>query len=329
MTQPRETLVSISDTPYYHLISRCVRRTFLCGIDHETGKNYEHRRQWIEDRLRILSSLFAIDLCSYAVMSNHIHLVVKLCPEQSDNWTTDEILQRWTSIFKGPLLVQKWLKGEAMIPAEKDIVIDIAEVYRKRLTSLSWLMKCLNEPIARAANKEDQCTGHFWESRFKSQALLTEEALLSCMAYVDLNPVRAGMAATPEDSDHTSIKERLQPRFDLTRAVELQVQQHALQSFDLNSGLAIKPLAAFEGSVNQTQQHGILFSLEEYLKLVDYTGRLVHPNKRGAISESTPPILQRLNLDTKAWLEQATKFEYCYQKQFAKPRRTRTRTLVA
>jgi len=72
MTQAREAIVSITGTPYYQLIARCVRRTFLCGIDHETCKNHERRRQWIEDRLRILSSLFAIDLCSYSVMSNHI-----------------------------------------------------------------------------------------------------------------------------------------------------------------------------------------------------------------------------------------------------------------
>jgi REP element-mobilizing transposase RayT len=159
MTLPKKNLVSVEDTPYYHLISRCVRRTYLCGVDHITGKRYEHRP-------RMLPSLFDIDLCSYAVMSNHIHIVAKLCPKQSEHWTTDEILQRWTSLFKGPLLVQWSLKGESLISAEHNMVSEIADVYRKRLSSLSWFMTCLNEPIARAANKEDKCTGHFWDRFF-------------------------------------------------------------------------------------------------------------------------------------------------------------------
>jgi hypothetical protein len=158
------------------------------------------------------------------------------------------------------------------------------------------------------------------KSRFKSQALLSEEALLSCMAYVDLNPVRANMADTPEASEHTSIKERLKPQFDLESAVKLQVKQQCLQRFVITAGLVPKPLAKFEGNIIQKDQLGILFSLEDYLKLVDYTGRLIHPKKRGGISEALPPILNRLNLDQKEWLEQATKFEHHYQKKFAKPR---------
>jgi REP element-mobilizing transposase RayT len=161
---------------------------------------------------------------------------------------------------------------------------------------------------------------HVIKSRFKSQTLLSEEALLSCMAYVDLNPVRANMAATPETSEHTSIKERIQPKFDLETAVKRQIKQQALHSFDANAGLTIKPLAKFEGNITQKRQEGILFSLSDYLELVDYTGRMLEPNKRGAISETLPPILTRLNLNSKQWLEQATTFESCYQKQFSKPR---------
>jgi REP element-mobilizing transposase RayT len=319
MTQARETLVSISDTPYYHVVSRCVRRTFLCGVDKHTGKDYQHRRQWIEDRIRILSSIYAIDICAYSVMSNHLHIVVKLCPEQSDNWTMDEILRRWTSLYRGPLIIQKYLRGEAIPGVEHSMALEFAELYRERLTSLSWFMKCLNEPIAREANKEDGCTGHFWEARFKSQALLTEEALLSCMAYVDLNPVRAAMAETPETSDYTSIKERLNPAFQLVHAVEQQIEHQCLQGFDLG----LKPLTRFECTTDKVQTE-IQFNLENYLELVDYTGRILHPGKRGKMPANIPSLLERLNLTQKAWLEQSTQFERKYQTRFARPKRRAT-----
>ena len=108
MTRPRKQLISLSDTPYYHVVSRCVRRAYLCGIDPFTGNDYQHRRQWIENRIRILSSLFAIDICAYAVMSNHIHLAVKLCPQELERLSNADIVERWTSLFKGPLLIQRW-----------------------------------------------------------------------------------------------------------------------------------------------------------------------------------------------------------------------------
>jgi REP element-mobilizing transposase RayT len=312
MTRPRKELISVQDTPYYHVVSRCVRRAYLCGEDHVSGKNYEHRRQWIEDRIRILSSIFSLDICAYAVMSNHLHIAIKLCPDKTEKLSNTEVLTRWTALFKGPSLVQKWQSGEQLHPAELQAVNDCIMVYRKRLSSLSWFMKCLNEPIARQANQEDGCTGHFWQSRFKSQALLTEEALLSCMAYVDLNPVRAKMATSPEQSAHTSIKERINPSINLADAVREQINLQALNHFDL----PLKPLLAFEGNVIEREQSGILFSLKDYLELVDYTGRIIRSNKRGAISNQLPPILQRLNIDAETWLENSTGFEKNYHTKF-------------
>jgi REP element-mobilizing transposase RayT len=317
MTRPRKELVSVQDTPYYHIVSRCVRRSFLCGLDHSTGKDYEHRRQWIEDRIRILSSLFSIDICAYAVMSNHLHIVIKLCPTQAQNWSNTEVVTRWLSLFKGPLLIQQWQSGEPLSKAQLDTVSDMIEVYRERLANLSWFMKCLNEPIARQANQEDKCTGHFWESRYKSQALLTEEALLSCMAYVDLNPIRADIAKTPEDSKHTSIKERINPEFNSTSAIDSQKALLALQYFQS----PVKPLAQFEGNIRNEEQQGILFSLEDYLTLVDMTGRILRDDKRGAISAHLPPILERLEINQEEWLNNATQFERLYHKKFARKRR--------
>jgi REP element-mobilizing transposase RayT len=247
MTRPRKELVCLDDTLYYHVTSRCVRRTFLCGIDTATGANYEHRRQWIENRIRILASIFAMDVCAYAVMSNHYHITLKHCPEEVEQWSDADVIERWTSLYKGPIPVQKWRAGETLTPADLQTVTDCIADYRQRLCNLGSFMKCLNEPIARQANKEDNCKGHFWQARYSSQALLTEEALLSCMVYVDLNPVRAGIATTPEESDHTSIQERVNPRFNLEEAIHQQIEQQSLQCFELK----LKPLPHFEGGFSQ------------------------------------------------------------------------------
>lgn len=328
MPQPRKALVSIEDTPYYHIVSRCVRRTFLCGEDSQTGKSYEHRRAWIENRIRLLSSIFTIDVCAYAVMSNHYHLVVKLSPEESKDWTDLDVVTRWRSLFKGTYLVQKWLAKESLTKAEQLTTTETINSYRKNLTSLSWFMKCLNEPIARMANKEDECTGHFWEARFKSQALLTEKALLCCMAYVDLNPARAdmekGSGNAPETSAYTSIKERVQQTFNLNEAITQQLSQNYLLDFTL----PLKPLKEFSGNLKQEEQVGILFSLEQYLQLVDTTGRVIRDDKRGRIDENLPPILERLSLSQEQWFEHVTQFEVNYQKYFAKKRRSRNKILV-
>jgi hypothetical protein len=138
------------------------------------------------------------------------------------------------------------------------------------------------------------------------------------MAYVDLNPVRADMAPTPEASDHTSIKERIKPQFNIASAIETQKELLALRHFHST----IKPLATFEGDVRAEAQNGILFSLTDYLELVDMTGRILKDDKRAAISAHLPPILERLELNTEEWLNNATQFEKLYLKKFARKRRT-------
>ena len=312
MTRPRKALISLTDTPYYHITSRCVRRAYLCGVDHYSGQSYEHRRQWIVDRIRLLSSLFAIDVCAYAVMSNHYHLVLKLCPQQLDNLSDDDIMDRWSALFKGPLLIQRYRDGEDLKSYERTTISDIVNVWRSKLSSISWFMRCLNQPIARQANQEDKCTGKFWESRFTSQALKTEEALLSCMTYVDLNPVRAGIAKTPETSSYTSIRERLRPEFDLQQAIDDQTYCGDLLGFKTS----LKPLLTFEKRAVNEPQTGILFNFEEYLTLVDWTGRIIRSDKRGHIDSDLPPMLSRLQITADQWRINTTQFEAIHRNRF-------------
>ena len=308
MSRPRKEQISLSDTPYYHIVSRCVRRTFLCGFDNETQQSYEHRKQWIVDRIRLLSSLFTIDLCSYAIMSNHYHLVIKIDPKQSEHWSDKEVAERWTAIYHGPLLVQKWLAGGTISNDEKTTLNAIIDIWRKRLCNISWFMKCLNEPIARLANKEDGCTGHFWESRYKSQALVSETALLACMVYVDLNPIRVNINPTPETSNHTSIQERISPHWHREEAIERQFKETVIQ---INS--PIKPLLRFKHDTEIDSKNALPMTLIDYIELVDWTGRIIREDKRGYIPEKTPSITQRLNIDTHEWTQQSGDFEKNYQ----------------
>ena len=332
MTRPRSSLISLADTPWYHVVNRCVRRAFLCGHDAATGCNFDHRRGWIETRIRELASVFTIDVAAYAVMSNHYHAVLRVDAARAQALSDDAVLRRWTQLFAGPVLVQRYLASApgALGEAELDKVREFAEVYRQRLADVSWFMRVLNESIARQANAEDDCTGRFWEGRFKSQALLDEQALLAAMAYVDLNPIRAGMAESLHDSAHTSIAARLaelqgQPFEPVLAPVVVADatptstpisadESSPLAASSLPSLLAEAELAALPEAplmpfdATGRFEQAIPFGLPEYLELVDTMGRALHPAKRGAIPATTPPILARLGMDAEGFINAADHF---------------------
>ena len=299
MPKPRSSQISLEATSYYHCISRCVRRAYLCGTDHMTGESYEHRRSWLEDKLLELSNIFAIDIAAYAIMSNHYHAVLHINAQRAKSWSDQEVAERWHSLFKGTQFSRKFVRGEPLSDAEWIYLRISLDEWRERLTSVSWFMRVLNEAIAREANFEDGCTGRFWEGRFKSQALLDEAALAACMAYVDLNPVRAGMAKTPEKSAHTSVKKRCE-QLKKTKQPNRVDQQ-------------VKALYPFVGNPKQHQPEGIQMRLTDYLELVDCTGRILRNDKRGAISNNAESILTRLGLDSDQWLEMTAGFEECFK----------------
>lgn len=334
MTKPRSTLVSLADTPWYHVVSRCVRRAFLCGDDAHTGKNHDHRRAWIVDRLKQLSGVFAIDVAAYAVMSNHYHLVLRVDAERAQGWSNEEVLRRWTQLYDGPQLVQRLLSGQGgeMDQATLNAIDEWTATYRTRLSDISWFMRILNETVARQANAEDKVTGHFWEGRFKSQALLDEQAILTAMAYVDLNPIRAKMAETPEASECTSVAERMAtlasdaepaPKTKIRReerysnantapVVPKTVAQKqgtnvmpilALRQETHLAALPLQPLMTFDGTTRL--RAAIPFAFEDYLDLVEITGRSLHPGKRGLIAERVPKLLERLGIDPERFIDSA------------------------
>src|SRR5690606_7132516 len=154
MTYARKSLVCLQDTPYYHVVARCVRRAWLWGFDEYAGKDYSHRKDWVLERLQQLSHVFSIDVCAYAVMSNHYHLVVHVDQKRAREWPPHEVAARWTKLFSCPPLVERWLCGQGG-RAEQEMARRIVESWRARLLDVSWYMRCLNEHLARRANAED------------------------------------------------------------------------------------------------------------------------------------------------------------------------------
>jgi len=100
MTKARSEQIDLSTTPWYHCVSRCVRQTWLSGIDPVTGRDYSHHRKgWIEQRIHQLAGVFSIDAAAYAVMDNHYHIVLRVDRKRAENWSNETVLARWQQLF--------------------------------------------------------------------------------------------------------------------------------------------------------------------------------------------------------------------------------------
>ncbi len=259
-----------------------------------SGKNYEHRRQWIEDKILQLGQIFSIDVCNYAIMHNHYHVLLHVNSQESTSWSTIEVVSRWHQLFKGTVLTQRLIDNISMTKAEITAVEKLALEWRSRLNNISWFMRILNEGIARQANKEDDCTGRFWEGRFYSQALLDDKALTACMAYIDLNPIRSGIAKTTDSSNHTSIKIRV------NTASQSQIPNRVDQQTKL--------LFPFSGNPSNDSAPGIPMKLTDYIDLVEWSAHQIL-NKQKNITSSQPPILNQLGIESNNWLFLCENFE--------------------
>ena len=313
-----------------HGVQRCVRRAFLCGDDPLTGQSFEHRREWIRARQEFLASVFGIDCLTYAVMSNHLHVVLRSRPDVVKTWSDEEVARRWLRLF--PKSRKKDKSPAEPTEAQLNMIVNNEErltEIRKRLSDVSWWMRCTSENIARQANKEDECTGRFWEGRYKAQLILDEASLLACAAYVDLNPIRAAIADTPEKSTFTGAKDRINDLKERSKDSAAKSTYNWERSRRRAKSGWLSPIeireasgeigpdveaSGHENSGRWASRKGFLtISLSEYLALLDWTGRKIASDrkgksKRGKIPSHLAPILERLGMEETGWCKLVKNF---------------------
>ena len=320
MAVPRAHIVDPNEPGLYHCFSRCVRRAFLMGPGHD------HRRAWIERRLEFLCSVFAVDAAAHSAMSNHLHVLVRIDPPRARDWTAHEVVRRWGCLHPKSVLARAGLavKRGARAPDElpDEAIARVArddrrvEEYRRRLSSLSWFMKSLKEPLARLANAEDGVSGAFWEGRFRSPRVLDLAGLLTCMVYIDLNPIHAGLCEGLADSMYTSVRLRLKalrrflrsralrmtlPAEDIARLERIVEQDEATVETPESSWMA--PVGG-GGDGARTPLLGI--DAADYIAIVETAGRRPDPRKRGMIPARVMSVLESLRMDVDRWLTVVT-----------------------
>ncbi|GAA5508662.1 hypothetical protein [Novipirellula caenicola] len=336
---PRAEQFSPDEVCIVHVTQRCVRRAFLAGVDAVTGKDYSCRREWIRRRMESLASVFSIDILSYSVMSSHVHVILRNRPDVLAKWSDAEVALRWLKVFPGHRLEEHLAE-----PTENDVQTLVRDkqrlkTIRQRLADISWFMRALSEPIARRANKVDECTGHFWEGRFKAQRIVDETGLLACSMYVDLNPVRAAMADAPDHSPHTSAYDRIEAAkgkqidsaaFDLkpipTEAAAKATRDTPVESVRQQQGTKranptgrqvlrdgwLAPLPLDSGTLSSDPQshtkgfrssdRGFLsLSLSDYVRLLRWVAQ--HGNDKVKVPRSLAKTLESLGIDVSMWRE--------------------------
>jgi len=308
-----------------HIFNRTVRKRFLLGEDASSGKNFDHRKIWIEQYLQQFSKQFGVDLLGFSILSNHMHLILRTRPDVVATWSDEEVARRWMMLCPH----RKNADGSPCQPTEPEIKsiagcpVKTKEI-RERLSSISWWMRLLCQRIAMRANREEKEAGRFWQDRYHATVLTDEASLLACSAYVDLNPIRAAMCEKLEDSDHTSVQRRIEgKREESTREAEPNANREALASFlaplSINEESdAVGPCVS-AGSSRCSDKGFLAMSLEDYLLLLDWTARQSVAGKRGKTPACVPPILERLGLAQSSWCELVSDFGKLFSGVAGKP----------
>ena len=331
----RAEIFDPSEIVAVHTMARTNRRCFLLGEDQFTGKNFDHRKRWIEDKLKQLAANFGIDVLAFSCLSNHFHLVLRSRPDVVKTWDDTEVARRWWSLcpqrkIKSEIDGKKnWVPVE---PTEWDLnsirndPVKLATI-RSRLSDISWWMRLLCQYIALRANGEEgEGLGRFWQSRFKAVRILDEESLLACAAYVDLNPIRAALAETLEASDYTSVQRRIEAIEENVEAInDSNAATIVNRADDFLSPISIDerndPLAAQPSrSGKRCSDKGFLALADaEYLTILDWIARDTIAGKRGQTPVEAPPVFERLGIDAQEWSRMVKDFGRTFKNVAGKP----------
>ena len=345
-----------------HVMNRTVRRCFLLGDDPFSGKNFDHRKQWLDEQLIHQARHFGIDLLCQAILSNHFHLVLRSRPDVVAEWADSDVSRRWLMLCPE----RRDKNGRPADPSESElnhICKDKTKlkVIRSRLSDISWWMRLLSQNIAQRANKEDAELGKFWQARYRAVRLLDETAILACAAYVDLNPIRAAMAETIEESDFTSAQKRccdMRGKFSVGSvqcsvdadttdddAGGIQVsgggagqsgdeagQESRVGDTGHNGGRHLAPVELRCGSSMtgpcankrgaRCSNKGFLpMSTADYLSLLDWTARQTRSGKRGSTPQQFAPLFDRLGISAEIWCRLVKDFGKLFSVVAGQPQR--------
>jgi len=326
--KPRSEVFVPHEVGVYHCWNRLVQRRHLFGWDRLTGRDYSYRKPWVRDRLKQLAAVMAVDVLDFAILDNHLHVVLRNRPDIVNRWSDDQVARRWWSVC--PLRREDDGSVPEPKPCEIGLLMQHVDDYRARLSSISWMMRLACQPIARRANAEDNVDGRFFAKRFDCTRLESEADLLACSIYVDLNLIYAGMADSPEDSQFTSIYDRIRARWQSVQA-DLQtdldvsdgeaadawlapvflderanaypdpsvanISEDAAENMRAYPGGACNPI----GAPRLSNKGFLPLTVEQYVAIVDSLGRVIRRGKRGHIPAHLPPILERLSIHPETW----------------------------
>lgn len=347
MRRPRSQEISPNEVQTIHIYNRSVRRAFLCGNDFLSGRDYSHRKEWLQSRMEELASIFAFDIATFAIQSNHFHLVVRSRPDIVRTWTDKEAVLKNLRLAGDRWFLEDGSQRKSTQAEVERILKDQNEIARIRtkLSNVSSLMSYFNRSIACRCNREDRVSGCFWDGRFSHTVLKSPEAILTCMLYVDLNLVRSRAANSVADSEFTGIFQRIADLRIHAATEELNLGGGAEGGIERNNPdasevtllvVALSELHRWERRDNtfsgwlspieidertdrigpdvdpngrRASQKGFLnLSLAKYLEILDVTGRSVRMDGKGAIESTDLPTFRQLGLEPSGLYESVVSY---------------------